>query len=718
MPKASEQRVAYKIFGLQRTGTNLTAALLNRNFLAESIEKWTDWKHGPVRELVLRWNDLPVRYVICARNPYAWLGCCYRYFKKAVRRDPTLPPQYQQNPKMSFDEFARTGSYEFPNPVQRWNKLYAHWRSILPPENLAVVRQEDLLADQIQVLERLQRCLSLPLRGAKLRPIGKRIDIIPNNSEGLRHDYFLDREYMMEYTPSLLEFVNGEMDEALLRKLGYEVEQHVLEERQFDGIAVTVRPSTTDATVAAATIADVYDFTQINRWSSGIEKIVEFGAGIGTSALLAKKYWPKCQVRAYEGCPCELRVLRTNARRVSGVTPMKFSSSEGAVTDLENFLKAVGGEIDVLRLGCADQALSILRLIRARGFLNRIRWIGGKFPNDPDSRSALMELLSDVHFLTIRAKPRGEFFLARRLHTPRVRAESAGSPDRKDKLTERTAYRVAKRFMKNIADYPAARFRGRGVVICAGGRRYFPCAWVCINMLRHVGVTLPIEMWALNSGELDSRTRELVAPLGVRCVDASRVRKRYPARILDGWELKPYAIIHSRFRDVLFLDADNVAIKDPTVLFESQEYREHGSVFWPAYRPLPPDNPIWRICHVKYREEPDFETGQILIDKSRCWRAMQLTMHLNENSDFYYQYTQGDKETFHMAWRMLGQEYAMISTPVQKIESTACQHDFQGEKIFQHRYQAKWKLDEPNPVIPGFLLEGTCFSYLDDLRER
>jgi hypothetical protein len=707
--------VPFKIFGLQRTGTNLVAELLRRNFLAKSIEPWTDWKHGRVQELVVRWKDLPVRYVICGRNPYAWLGCCYRYFKKAVGRDPTLPQQFQQNPEMSFEQFVRTASYEFRNPIDRWNHLYCHWQSALPHHRTAIVKQEDLLTNQTSVLKRLQHKLVFPARSAGLRPISKRIDIIPNNPEALRHEYFLDREYMIEYTQSLLEFVNGELDRSLLKNLGYELERHALEESQFDGFALTVRSSTTDAAIAGATISDLYDFTQINRWSSRIEKIVEFGAGIGTSALLAKQYWPKCQVRAYEGCPQELRVLRANARRVSGVTPMQLSSSEAAVTELGNALKTLGGEIDVLRLGCADQSLSIIRAAHAHRFLERIRWIRGKFANDPDSRSAMTDLLGDVHFLTSRPTPTGDFFLARRLHTPRVRAESAASPNRKDKLTERTAYIAAKRFMASMSHYLAGRFRGRGVVICAGGRRYFPCAWVCINMLRHVGLRLPIEMWALNSGEIDSKMRELLKPLEVRCIDASRVRKRHPARILDGWELKPYAIIHSRFREVLFMDADNVAIKDPAVLFESPEYRKHGAVFWPAYRPFPPDNPIWKICHVKYREEPDFETGQILIDKSRCWKALQLTMHLNENSDFYYEYTQGDKETFHMAWRMLGQDYVMIPTAVEKIESTACQHDFQGDRMFQHRYQAKWKLDEANPVENRFLLEDICFRYLDAL---
>ena len=40
-------------------------------------------------------------------------------------------------------------------------------------------------------------------------------------------------------------------------------------------------------------------------------------------------------------------------------------------------------------------------------------------------------------------------------------------------------------------------------MICGGGLRYFPCAWVCINMLRHVGCRLPIEFWYQGNEEMD-----------------------------------------------------------------------------------------------------------------------------------------------------------------------------------------------------------------------
>ena len=35
--------------------------------------------------------------------------------------------------------------------------------------------------------------------------------------------------------------------------------------------------------------------------------------------------------------------------------------------------------------------------------------------------------------------------------------------------------------------HPAARFAGRGIVICGGGAKYFPCVYVLVRLLRHLG---------------------------------------------------------------------------------------------------------------------------------------------------------------------------------------------------------------------------------------
>jgi hypothetical protein len=282
----------------------------------------------------------------------------------------------------------------------------------------------------------------------------------------------------------------------------------------------------------------------------------------------------------------------------------------------------------------------------------------------------------------------------------------------------------------NFSDYPEDRFSGRGVVICGGGSKYFTCAWVAICMLRKFGCMLPVELWHLghmNPGdpEMCEHMEDLMVPLGVKCVDANKLRKKYPGTKVDswehcpGWQLNPFSIIHSSFEEVFFLDADNVVTCNPEYMFETEQYKETGAIFWPDYLRLAPDREIWKIMGVTYRDEEEFESGQIFINKRKCWNALELTMHLNEWSSYYYQHIHGDKDTYHMAWRKLGQEYSMIPHPIHNIANMVmCQHDFDGRIIFQHRNLAKWALNvKMNKSLSrdGFQYETNCLRYLSML---
>ncbi len=267
-----------------------------------------------------------------------------------------------------------------------------------------------------------------------------------------------------------------------------------------------------------------------------------------------------------------------------------------------------------------------------------------------------------------------------------------------------------------IAHLPEAPgdWQGRGIVICGGGIRYFLCAWVCINMLRKQGCDLPVELWHLNSAEMNDAMQALVEPLGVRCINAQQVHTRFPARVPGGWELKAFALLHSAFREVLLLDADNVPIVDPNFLFETKQFLETGAIFWPDYGRFAPSHSIWALTGVEYRDEPEFESGQIVIDKARCFRPLSLAMWFNEYSDFWFQHIHGDKDTFHLAWRRLDAPYAMPEKGIYPLPFTMCQHDFLGRRIFQHRNNFKWNV-RGNPRIPGFSQEPECLQFIEEV---
>jgi hypothetical protein len=278
------------------------------------------------------------------------------------------------------------------------------------------------------------------------------------------------------------------------------------------------------------------------------------------------------------------------------------------------------------------------------------------------------------------------------------------------------AARHARAFIDATPLYPEERFAGRGIVIGGGGLGYFTCAWICIGQLRRLGCRLPIQLWHLGTRELDDRMRALVAPLGVECIDACKTGLVERHDGLAAWELKPHAILHSSFREVLWLDSDNVPVVNPEFLFDTKEFAETGAIFWPDRERMPREHPAWQIFDVPFRDEPDFESGQVVVDKEKCWRPLRLALWYNEHSDFFYEYVYGDKDTFRFAWHRLKQPFAMPSFPLLELEGACCQHDFSGRIVFQHRSGDKWSFYRDNPRMAGFQFERECLADLRRLR--
>jgi len=269
-------------------------------------------------------------------------------------------------------------------------------------------------------------------------------------------------------------------------------------------------------------------------------------------------------------------------------------------------------------------------------------------------------------------------------------------------------------------EYPQPRFAGRGIVICAGGARMVTCAWVLINVLRRLlQCTLPIQIWHIGPRELGPVEAGLFASLAkVEVVDAAVVRETWPARRLGGWELKAYSLVHTRFEQVLLLDADNVPVADPAALFERPELAQTGTLAWPDIERLRSENQIWELCDLDYQDVPAWESGQLVIDKSRCWHALQIALHMNMHSELFYPLTDGDADTFHLGWRLAGTRWSMSPYPARPTVTGLYQRDFDGNLLFQHRTTAKWRLSGENLTSGDFRLEAECLGFIDELRDR
>lgn len=261
-----------------------------------------------------------------------------------------------------------------------------------------------------------------------------------------------------------------------------------------------------------------------------------------------------------------------------------------------------------------------------------------------------------------------------------------------------------KDFANSIPPYPG-EFEGKGIVICAGGKSYFTCCWVLINLLRNeLKCDLPIQVW-YKGNEITTDLADILLNLEVTCHNLEDYYDLEPD--LNGYAMKPMAILFSSFKEVLYLDADNICTLNPDFLFDLPEYKEFGAVFWPDFWTTDGENQIWEIIGTPVNNEKEQESGQILINKERCWAEINLVVYFNLNSYIYYNYLIGDKDTFRFAWLALKRPFYFVKHEVAScgyidtdglfVGNTMVQHIPDGRITFLHRNLLKW--DEAVPEI-------------------
>lgn len=287
--------------------------------------------------------------------------------------------------------------------------------------------------------------------------------------------------------------------------------------------------------------------------------------------------------------------------------------------------------------------------------------------------------------------------------------------------------------------YPAGKFSGRGIVSCVSAKPgwssgkelangYLPGAWVMVKELRRLGCTLPITFCHLGPLEWDPQLTRLVEPLGVSVIDLREWEKANPFRVLSGWEGKLGAILAAPYEQVLFLDADNVPVREPSYLFDETAYLDQGAIFWPDLPPhdrqfwVPPD--VWHNAGLPATNASALESGQLLIDKRKCWTELHVCKAINEHSDYWYGQLFGDKDTFLLAWhaaalpRNREPAYALVPEGAGWNGGAILQHDMQGRLLWEHGAQNKPSRDGYPHGRDCLSNPGECHEHLAELREK
>jgi len=302
-----------------------------------------------------------------------------------------------------------------------------------------------------------------------------------------------------------------------------------------------------------------------------------------------------------------------------------------------------------------------------------------------------------------------------------------------------------KSFKKLIKSY-----KGKGLVISTGNK-HFKLARSTIDTLRNVlHSEIPIEIIYNGEDDLSKDKRKILKKY--KDVYTTDISKFYDNKIIDidGWAIKPYAILASRFEEVILIDADVMYLRDPMELYEDSGYKETGTLFFRDRTLYPGPHPAeqwvksWMIDPLPETKASRFwneisqhemESSTVVINKTKNIIGLLSVCKLNEGnirSRVVYTYVYGDKETFWIGFDMARQHYHMNPIPNAYI-GTYYKDEFgkricghlghmlpNGELMFWngHIIKDKSKVDGINSLIDfnSYYIDDNHGNWTEDLR--
>jgi len=298
--------------------------------------------------------------------------------------------------------------------------------------------------------------------------------------------------------------------------------------------------------------------------------------------------------------------------------------------------------------------------------------VGGLFSADPsahtrfDSLSSLADSLLEL-FQEAAPVPR-TITLSHSVETSKehqpdeLAAALEMDPDDVAKMIE-----IHRSLVERLPRYSPRLFRGRGIVMVGGGR-FLRIALLSIRLLRRAGTDLPLEFWFGDADEYNPLFCSEVDPLNVQC----RVLADYlGGGAIGRYQLKAFAILFSRFKEVLYLDADDFPVAAVDDIFDTASYKSTGAVIWPDYWGATASPWLFRIIGQPQRFMATCETGQLMWNKETHFLSLLLACYYNfYGPDYFYPLLslgaagEGDKETFRIACQVFNEQYTFIEQGV------------------------------------------------------
>ncbi|GAA5820505.1 hypothetical protein JCM3770_002278 [Rhodotorula araucariae] len=266
----------------------------------------------------------------------------------------------------------------------------------------------------------------------------------------------------------------------------------------------------------------------------------------------------------------------------------------------------------------------------------------------------------------------------------------------------------------------------RGIIVPCGNDQFIYAVHL-IATLKHVHNTaLPIHVVYAGSDDLVPEKRAALRSIhpSVETVDIlNYFDEKHVGIHGGGWAIKSFAILASPFQEVIIADADAIFVQDPEILFSDPGYNATGTLFFRDREIFAGWGQVHEWFHsvMKGREpsaqlqrsrwwtdqasREEMESGVVVFDKRRTPVVYGLlyTGWLNTKlirEAVTYENTYGDKESFWMAFELLGlpyhldREYAGIIGQLTHPDTKAHSIDtfIQSDHLFHldHRGRPLW----------------------------
>ncbi|CRG85976.1 hypothetical protein PISL3812_02979 [Talaromyces islandicus] len=293
-------------------------------------------------------------------------------------------------------------------------------------------------------------------------------------------------------------------------------------------------------------------------------------------------------------------------------------------------------------------------------------------------------------------------------------------------------------FPSHLSLYAQTENGGRGIVYTAGDGQV-SYILTSIATLRMLGCRLPIEVMYQGDNDLRLTNRRKIESFpGVVTRNLEHMINLANGWRFEGFDMKPFAVLASSFREVILMDADVGFLKNPEILFQDVGYLETGTLFfydrvhdtndarneW-VQKAMP--NPLstkldeqLNLSEVLRATREDQESGVVLFNKAKhfipllmiCWLNGPERHGLKEvpgiDGKGFYDTFYGDKDTFWFGMELAGtSNYAFSTGALAAIGNITKIHEYTNDQnlldaviVDEYAYNTSDTTDRPNQQDP------------------